>query len=250
MRRGERYVLPLGTAGWMPSDSRETSAYALRDEGNMLLLDAGTGIRRLITQPSLTAGILRLDVLLSHFHLDHLIGLSYLQALHGMHISVWGLGQELYGAPTSELLQRVMAPPSLPLDLTSEFTVGELHTGNNSVHSWAVAVRPQYTHTSPSAAFRINDDLVYCTDTQYDEENISFSEGACLLLHEAWSASECVEQGHTSARQAAVIASKAAVESLVLIHLPPDDDPLEILAAARKVFTQTGLAQDLTPIKY
>ena len=46
-----------------------------------LVLDAGTGLQRLVADPALVDGVRRLDVVLTHFHLDHVCGLAYLPAL-------------------------------------------------------------------------------------------------------------------------------------------------------------------------
>lgn len=45
----------LGTGGWLPTDERETACMYVRSGPDVLLLDAGTGARRLITEPALLA---------------------------------------------------------------------------------------------------------------------------------------------------------------------------------------------------
>jgi glyoxylase-like metal-dependent hydrolase (beta-lactamase superfamily II) len=105
----------LGTGGWLPSGSRETSCYAVRDGSDLLLLDAGTGLRRLITDPSICQDVTRIDVALSHFHLDHVIGLSYLDALEpSIDRHVWGAGKWLYGADSNSILAQLLLPPTVP----------------------------------------------------------------------------------------------------------------------------------------
>ena len=62
----------LGTAGYHPNEHRHTSCYFLPESG--IVLDAGTGLFRL-------AGLIQtstLDILLSHAHLDHVAGLTFL----------------------------------------------------------------------------------------------------------------------------------------------------------------------------
>jgi ribonuclease BN (tRNA processing enzyme) len=56
----------LGIAGWMPSNGHETSTFLVRSFDRALLLDAGTGVRRLITNPSLLQDIRRVMSLGSH----------------------------------------------------------------------------------------------------------------------------------------------------------------------------------------
>ena len=62
----------LGTVGYHPNDSSHTSCYFLPQSG--ILLDAGTGIFRLAKLIETDS----LDVLLSHAHLDHSFGLTFL----------------------------------------------------------------------------------------------------------------------------------------------------------------------------
>ncbi len=62
----------FGTAGYHPNEARHTSSYFLPRQG--IALDAGTGFFRsfpLIETPEL-------HVLLSHAHLDHIVGLTFL----------------------------------------------------------------------------------------------------------------------------------------------------------------------------
>jgi ribonuclease BN (tRNA processing enzyme) len=50
----------LGTGGWLPTDKRETACVYIRSSADVLLLDAGTGARRLVTEPALLQGVERL----------------------------------------------------------------------------------------------------------------------------------------------------------------------------------------------
>src|SRR6187551_3481532 len=65
-------LLLLGTAGYHPSESRHTACLMLPEAG--IVLDAGTGffrVRQHLQTPTL-------DILLTHSHLDHVAGLTFL----------------------------------------------------------------------------------------------------------------------------------------------------------------------------
>ena len=62
----------LGTAGYHPNESRHTTCVALPEIG--IVFDAGTGLFRLPAYLQTP----RIDILLSHAHLDHVVGLTYL----------------------------------------------------------------------------------------------------------------------------------------------------------------------------
>jgi ribonuclease BN (tRNA processing enzyme) len=245
-------VILLGSGGWIPTSRRETCCALVRDGAGALLLDAGTGISRLVEQPELLDGIERLDVLLTHFHLDHVIGLSYLPALPVAEPpAVWGPGRALDATPTGDILHRLVGPPLFGYqarDLTGPIL--ELGPGASSVGSFDIEARIQRRHPGGSLAFRLGDELVYCTDTAYDPENAAFARGAALLCHEAWyAAAETDDPSHTAAGAAAGLAADADVGRLVLIHVSPmlrDDRELEAAAAAR--FERVAAGEDRVPL--
>jgi ribonuclease BN (tRNA processing enzyme) len=237
----------LGTGGWLPGDDRETSCFAVRDGARLLLLDAGTGLRRLATDPQLCAGVERIDIALSHFHLDHVIGLSYLDALGpGVERHVWGPGAWLYGRDSRAIVERLTGPPygSAPFDElfhgVHELTAGTTDIGGHPVH-----VRAQLMHSHPSVGFRYADDFTYCTDTAADPGTAELAAGVPLLLHEASVTAPSEPQYHCTAAQAARLAAAAGAGRLVLVHLDPRLPGAALLAEARVEFAPTELGVDL-----
>lgn len=223
----------------------------VREGERLLLLDAGTGVRRLVTSPDLVRGTSRIDICLSHFHLDHIIGLSYLPGLAaGKECVVWGPGRALYGTSTADLLRRVLGPPLFALAVDEFLAVEELHIGEVRMEAFAMAVRAQEKHTHPSVAFRIGDDLTYCTDTGFDPENVSFAAGCRNLLHEAFYLDNPPDATHSTPEEAARIAADANVSRLTLVHLPPQlDDEGDLLVKARAVFASAEAGKDLAVLR-
>ena len=68
----------LGAGGWLPAYGRQTASAALRNGDEAVMIDAGTGIARLIEQPDILAGVNRLHILLTNFRLDHIAGIAEL----------------------------------------------------------------------------------------------------------------------------------------------------------------------------
>src|SRR5262249_60183659 len=64
----------LGSGGAVPTGRRETSSLLLLgdDPDEAVVVDAGTGMRRLVTDPSLLQGRTRVTVLLTPFPPDHI----------------------------------------------------------------------------------------------------------------------------------------------------------------------------------
>ncbi|MEK7817770.1 MAG: hypothetical protein AAB281_05900, partial [Actinomycetota bacterium] len=137
-------------------------------------------------------------------------------------------------------------------------SVEPLEEGENEVAGLKVGVRKQI-HADPSIGFRIEDALVFATDTAADPGTASFAAGAGLLVHEAWidgaeADDPATEQialeaytAHTSARQAAQLAAEAGAGQLVLSHLNPlrsDGYHRAMLATAARIFPQTRILDD------
>ncbi|MBA2536306.1 MAG: ribonuclease Z [Actinobacteria bacterium] len=239
----------LGSGGWVPSDRRETASVYLREGANALVLDAGTGFRRLLTDPDLLEGVERVSVVLSHFHLDHTAGLVCAHALAGVPVrEVWAPGRLIAGSTADDLVHRLLGPPFLAADrddVLREILTGihELE-GDVTIGPFTIETRVQPRHAGPTVALKVNGELAYCTDTAYDEENAVFVRGARVLLHEAFHASDETDDPiHSAAGEAARIAAAAEVERLVLVHVHPllaDDDDLLGFAAKRFPASEVG----------
>ena len=218
----------------------------MRNERGALLIDAGTGASRLLAEPGLVAGVDRLDVVLTHFHLDHVGGLFYLAALE-VPFEVWGAGEALEGTATHELVRRLLDSPFAPPGFLGAYdAVHELPVGAAEIGSFRVSSRIQRKHGNPTLALRLEDDLAWCTDTAYDAENVELARGARVLFHEAFHAADATDdRGHTAAGEAARLAAEAEVERLVLIHVNPEhDDEDALLAFARPHFAATDVGFD------
>ena len=215
----------LGGGGWLPAHGRHTACALLRRGAVAIMIDAGTGVARGVERPELFADLEHLDLVLTHFHLDHLVGLAYLPAL-GMsdRVTIWGPGRLLYGTPTSELLGQVSREPFHPLPLEKQqIEVRDLDGDEVELAGMGVRMRRQDRHSSPTLGLRFDDALAWITDTALDPDTAGFVRGCGLLAHEAWCTTSAPknEDIHTSAAHAARVALDAEIERLLLIHLPP-----------------------------
>jgi ribonuclease BN (tRNA processing enzyme) len=218
----------------------------IRHGGEALLLDAGTGVRRLVGDRSLLAGARRLDVLLTHFHLDHVCGLGYLPAL-GLPVTVHGPGAWLYGRSTAELLAPLRTAPLSPFTDEELGEVAELREGGQEIAGLVMQARRQPRHWAPTAGLRLGDELAYVTDTAWDEGSVGLARGVRLLLHEAWSCSAepRSSEGDSTGADAGRVAAAAGVERLRLVHLNPTLPDLDaVLADARGAFPEAELGVD------
>ena len=194
------------------------------------MIDAGTGVGRTIERPELLDGVERLDILLTHFHLDHVAGLAYLPAV-GLcpQTTIWGPGALLYGTATEAILGTVSHEPFHPVPLEDQdLVVRDIPPGEFELAGVRVGSRRQDRHSAPSLGFRFDDTL---------------AAGCATLAHEAWftTADPRNVEIHSAAAQAAQVAVDAGIEQLLLIHLPPFEQSFD--AIVEEARTRAPLAE-------
>ena len=249
----------LGTVGYHPNDSRHTSCYFLPEPG--ILLDSGTGAYRLARYVETDT----LDVLLSHAHLDHTFGLTFLLdvlfecAESGRpveRVRIWGESDKLQ-AIQDHLFHELIFPAPLKaewiaIDQRPEFEI-------NGVK---VAWRPQ-DHPGGSVAYRLDWEsgkrLVYATDTTGDasDKHAKWSHGADLLMHECYfrdSAEEWARKtGHSWTSRVVEVTNASQPKRLMLTHINPietSEDPVNIDSIRQRVDAEVILATDKATIDF
>ena len=220
----------LGTAGYHPNLERHTSCTFVPDASadHAFVLDAGTGFFRLMNRQLPK----NLHIFLSHAHLDHVSGLTYLHnLLYNRETTV-----TLYA--TRETLEVVrhslFDSPLFPLPLrcpTREIVPGEPFEADGArVNTFML------THPGGSLAYRFDwpdRSLAYVTDTAGDGKYIDFISGVDLLIHERNFSDDLHEiadaSGHCTSEAVVRVAKAAQVRQLALTHFNPltENEPLE-----------------------
>lgn len=238
-------LLLLGTAGYHPSERRQTACLMLPTEG--IVLDAGTGffrVRQHLATPTL-------DIFLTHAHLDHVVGLTFLLSTKWEksleRITVHAAAEKL-AAIRTHLLDEHLFPAALPCQW-QPLAGGVTRVGNVQISHFPLI------HPGGSIGYRLNwpgRSLAYVTDTTAatDAAYVQAICGVDLLVHECnfrdgqeeWAA----KTGHSSTTQVARVAAEAGAKRLILTHfdsLDESDDPIN-LAAARRIFPATEIGED------
>lgn len=233
-------LMPLGTNGYMPSHCRLTMCFLLRVGDRALVLDAGIGMARFSEQRvvRMLDGVEALDVVLSHYHLDHVVGLSYLPGVWpDKPVRIWAPCPPLVDADPAEALCKLIHPPFFPLPLPEfpmRVEVERVRGDRVEIGGLELGLRSQ-EHPGGSVGLRIGDAMAYVTDTVADDATADFAAGVDLLLHEVWFGAEedAGTVGHASSVNVARLAEKAGVRRLMPVHHNPrhSREDLERLAA-------------------
>lgn len=253
-----------GCRGSLATPGRETIRYGGNtscvevrlDDGAVLVLDAGTGARRLGLE-LVREEAAELHVLLTHLHLDHLEGLGFFAPLRraGREVHIWGPPSPLRSL--AERIARYLSPPLFPVQLADLDATVSFHDVPEG--EWELAgarIRAQHViHLGPTVGYRIDHggrSLAYLPDHEpaigvdlvpEQAEWISgfaLAHGADFLLHDGQYTDDeyapRVGWGHSSVDAAVAFARAAEVRRLVLFHHDPvhsDDDLDAMLGAAR-----------------
>jgi phosphoribosyl 1,2-cyclic phosphodiesterase len=217
------------------------------------VLDAGTGIRTL-GAALMAQSPKRVDVLITHLHMDHIQGLGFFAPLYvpGLEVHLWGPA-----SATQSLRQRFgryMSPPLFPVrlrDLPCSLTVHEVCSGAFSVGAFQVEAG-LVCHPGPTVGYRVaagRARLAYLPDHEPAlglrgpllggawTSGHELSAGVDLLIHDAQFTDEeyatRVGWGHSTLRRAVEFAALASAGRLVFFHHDPshDDATLEAMVA-------------------
>jgi ribonuclease BN (tRNA processing enzyme) len=224
----------------------------------LVVFDAGTGIAR-FAEPWAQEVLKRHSkvlLLLSHYHIDHVAGLIYIPFFFKeKKICIAGPGKKIYGRSAEEILCELITPPYFGrrlTDFTIDLDVHDLDTGMNTIGGIKVETVLQ-EHSDPSLGLKVNDTVCYITDTACSGSSLDFISGSRLLLHETWLDRNDYKKdpnallAHSAIQQVAEMASRAGVESLLLIHLNPGYDEQRLIAMerdAQELFANAQLARD------
>lgn len=192
-----------------------------------IVLDAGTGIFRLV-QHMLDQPKKSLTVLLTHAHLDHVVGLTFLIDALAVteleHIRIIGHKEKI-----AAVKEHLYHPLLFPVAPTMEFTELEETSGSMILGKTEVTWFP-LEHPGGSLGYCFQHEgtkLAYVTDTvaRPDADYIKHIRNSDLLLHECYFSDEHKEfaatTGHSWLSAVTDIVEQVSPKKTLLIHINP-----------------------------
>jgi phosphoribosyl 1,2-cyclic phosphodiesterase len=218
-----------------------TSCIEIRCGGQLVIFDAGSGVRLLGDMLMRGEHPREFDLFFTHTHLDHCHGLPFFAPCYDARnrIRVWA-GHLKPDAGIEAILGKMMSPPLFPIPMDifaaklefNDFSAGERLTPCSGM---ALQTGP-LNHPNRATGYRLEHDgkaVAYITDTEHlpgqlDRDVLRLIDHADLMIydctytedefpaHQNW--------GHSTWQQAVRLADAAQVRTLVLFHHDPDHD--------------------------
>ena len=230
----------LGASGTYPRPGGATNGFLIQEGGTSLVIELGNGcLSNLLREVELTA----VDaVVITHMHIDHfgdLYPLFYALRFHPE--EPWGL-RLILPAGGIELMGRILGEDSCDY-LTRVFHAERLE-GGREYRVGRMAMRAYPTrHPVEGYALRLEGEgwsMAYSSDSSPCPGLEEAARGVDLFICEATlpaSYEEEASHGHLTSRQAGETAARAGARRLVLTHVWPTFDTVDIVREAEETFT-------------
>ena len=255
-----------GTRGSIPSPGPSTFRYGgntscvqvTLNDGTLIVLDAGSGIRPLGKSLGKAHGTL----LLTHYHWDHIQGFPFFDSVYIPGNEFQVLGPEFNGLGPREYLSNQMIAPYFPATVAQMTALSGFKTMPNEPIRLgsATVTATRVSHPSVTLGYRIEADdevFVYISDNEVDvappvvlANIVELAGDADILVHDCqYTEAEYAGKhgwGHSTPRQATKIARDAGVHELVLFHHDPTHNDEQVEALADEARRLTALSVDIS----
>jgi phosphoribosyl 1,2-cyclic phosphodiesterase len=261
---GSRGSIPVSGKEYLKYGGDTTCLEIRTKSDDMIIIDAGTGIRRLgnhIAQEKRNT----IHFLFTHGHWDHLMGFPFFKPLYFKRTQLHMHGCPFHTKFVETILSKVMAPPNFPVrysDIKAQMHYEKACPSEFDIGSVKVTPIP-ISHPNGGSGYKFIEDgksFVFLTDNELGfvhpggrklKDYAQFSTAADLLMHDAeYTPAEYKifkEWGHSLYTDVLELARKAGVKKLGLFHLNQertDDQMDEIVDRSKRHMADNRLNID------
>ncbi len=257
---GSRGSIPVSGQEYLKYGGDTTCLEIRTKSGDIIIIDAGTGIRRLGNQ-LVDEKCFDFNFIFTHAHWDHLMGFPFFKPLYFKRSTIRMHRCPFHSKFVETILSKVMAPPNFPVkysEITAQMSYQDACPTEFEIGSVSV-VPIALSHPNGGSGYKFIEDgktFVFLTDNELGyihpgglpfEDYLAFSSGADLLIHDAEYTPEeyktFVDWGHSVYTDALDLAQKAGVKKLGLFHLNQErtDDEMDVIVNdCRDLITKKG----------
>ncbi|MBI3323325.1 MAG: MBL fold metallo-hydrolase [Candidatus Omnitrophica bacterium] len=241
----------------------QTTCMALETPRGFLVVDAGTGMAALAEELCRRSPIPPVTLLFTHFHLDHVAGITAFRAFLGRKVRITLMADPVRFPGWPGILRTLTHEPLWPIDPLRRAGGVELRSlprdgAGLELCGVKVSWCPVW-HPQGCASYRFSADgldVVLASDREHGDRKmdaafLKFCRGADVLVHDAqFTPAEHrtrVGWGHSTPEAAARTAAQAQAGSLILTSHDPmhtDRQVQEMADRARRIFRRTAAARE------
>ena len=259
-----------GVRGTFPVSGKKKNKYGgytpcaslVSSEDSLIIIDAGTGITKLGDKlAKKIQGQLQIFLFLTHFHLDHIIGLPFFLPLYSSKITIT-VYAPAHPEDTARHLNTLTSWRFFPAELSkTKSTKIYKEVMDKIIHIGKVQISHcPLLHPQGSVAYKIQENeknIIFATDTEHPKKGIdkrlaSFAQGASYLIYDAFYTPKEYKSGkqgwgHSTWQEGTKIARAAGVQNLYLSHFNPKHQDSQIdkmISLSKKEFSKTYGAKE------
>lgn len=233
---GSRGSIPVSGIEYIKYGGDTTCVEIRTKSDDIIIVDAGTGIRRLGNQ-IMEENHYKFNFIFTHAHWDHLMGFPFFKPLYFERFEFLMHRCPFHSKFVETVLSKVMSPPNFPVkysDVKAKISYLEACTTTFQIGSVTVEPIP-ISHPNNGSGYKFSEDgksFVFLTDNELDfvhpggkqyKDYLAFSAGADLLIHDAeYTPKEyetTIEWGHSVFTRTLDLALEAGVGKLGLFHI-------------------------------
>ena len=236
---GSRGSIPVSGKSYLKYGGDTTCIEIRAKSGHIIIIDAGTGIRRL-GNSLVKEKKKKFHFIFTHAHWDHIMGFPYFKPLYSKHSEFRMHRCPFHSKFVETILSKVMAPPNFPVkysDIRAQMHYEESCPTEFEIGSVQVIPIP-LSHPNSGSGYKFTEDghsFIFLTDNELGcvhaggrpyHDYVEFCSGADILMHDAEYTPEEYKRyfdwGHSVYTDALKLAFEAEVKQLGLFHLNQD----------------------------
>jgi ribonuclease BN (tRNA processing enzyme) len=239
----------LGTGCPIPDSERAQAGYLLEKAGKLLLVDCGAGIFHRLAR--LGVNWSKLDTfLITHHHLDHMSDL--LPILTGR----WLMGfpkATVYGPVGTETLVKAWVALYPYVQDFISIDAYDIPAGHNaSIAGFSIQTLAMQHHVT-SLAYKFDDALIICGDSEPLPSLKDFARNSKLLIHECSYLDGHEPNGHATPGALGRVLAGSNVQKILLTHFYPEaaERTTELIKIISRYFSgQIEIARELQKYEF
>lgn len=266
---GSRGSIAVSGEQYIKYGGDTTCVEVVSDSGDLIIIDAGTGIRPLGNLLVEEGRHRSINLLLTHAHWDHLSGFPFFKPVYMKDSEIRVYGPQPTQISLKSIISKTMSSPYFPIELEDiSASISFLGMGHKNYNIGPVSVSTiPLSHPNQGVGYRLDENgksFVFLTDNELTyhhpmglayEDYVEFARGADLLFHDSEFKRKEYEDtqgwGHSVYLDTLKLAIDAGVKTLGLFHHNQDRTDSEVdemEAECRRIIKEKGLDLEVVAI--